>query len=222
VEITVFSFSERAAPAANCSQEEFRDYERQCARDAGLDHLRPVSESRPGNWFYELAQLADPHSLEALAKHALDTTLEDGEEFPGVEDLEEAFSAFDGGLVVFVEGELFSVPGCCCDLGEIDPWREAVEQQTTEWVEPWTGHDYDAIRIRYNPSSSLIELEFSEWLKQDWGRGLSLSAEDALAQLVATRKEQEHLATRLAECMPSIVPHVSREPLARLFAGLRR
>ena len=89
-------------------------------------HLKPIY---PGAWLVDVAALRMPRCFEIF----------------GCSDRLTADCALTGGYTVYRDGEVVLSPGCCCDLGDIDEWDQALAQAG---VHPLAiGHGTVSVRV---------------------------------------------------------------------------
>ena len=121
-------------------------------------------------------------------------------------DLDEHAAPMDGGVGVWLEGELVSQPACCSDL-RADEWGLPA---SAEWTEIWNGHDGNKVELRADGDSVGVRIDGEEI-----GALPAQELANAIQRLCAA---SEDLARELEQQMPA---RAERGELARRFAGVR-
>lgn len=93
-----------------------------------------------GSMQIPLGQVSDPTFIKKILKSSM--AMDEARE----SDLEGMKKLLGGGLALYDDQDLKVWPQCCGELSDIEGWRKAATQATTEWKMLWIGHPWISYR----------------------------------------------------------------------------
>jgi hypothetical protein len=73
-------------------------------------------------------------------KMIVEAKIEDMESEESEEDV--FVMPFDGGIVLKIENDILIQPSCCCDISNIEDWKNIFKNPSSEWRDIWIGHPW--------------------------------------------------------------------------------
>ncbi len=138
----------RESPGASVMEvpDQWQQYWTDCLTDSGIRGLVPVS---CGSWFVSANDLERSVLSIVIRKHLDESGIPGFPDSDGEieQDLHDRILALQGGFALF-DGEASLIePNCCCDLHNLDDWREALSVATSDWRDLWIGHPQLRVRL---------------------------------------------------------------------------
>lgn len=119
-----FSKTKRESPKKSVLEmpQEWKNYNRNCYNDSGLNNIKPIQEL---SWLFKIDYLSN-QELKIILKELIDGTVEHFDSIDEIlNDPIEYAPLIPGGYLFVVDNEIKSEPGCCCGLEDISEWKDS-------------------------------------------------------------------------------------------------
>lgn len=123
-------------------------------------HNIGIQPTYPGSWYISINELSETRLLKKLILLVLNDSGivgfpdSDGKE---CDDDSDRLMPLSGGYILRTAEKILFTPQCCCDLGDIEYWKEIAETKSMEWQNIALGHAMMSVR-RYQDKIEIREM----------------------------------------------------------------
>ncbi|WP_378176684.1 hypothetical protein [Aquimarina sp. SS2-1] len=92
-----------------------------------------IKPAYSGSWLISIDEINKPEIIKKIV------TLTCNDDF-STENIDNSLPPFTGGYILFDNNKVLFEPQCCCDLGDLDYWKELTSLESENWHNLLMGH----------------------------------------------------------------------------------